>query len=247
MRAVVSVLVGVAIMLVAQTNTVQGQTFDCVNFSSQANWTWAGTDAVGAESGIFLPGAPTGMVTLGKDLIPFDIKTNVLGKEAWSAYAASDGGSGQVSITIDVNDYGATSVYTLINTFWGQEGPNYYASLVFTGSGGASYTYPLVGDFDIRDYNESDWTDTIINGPSTEEVFSVAEDIEGVPGRLDMQKIALPPDFRFQTLTTIELVDNGDSDIQRCVLDGVTVAAVPEPSTFLLLAVAAVGLFAWHR
>ena len=44
-------------------------------------------------------------------------------------------------------------------------------------------------------------------------------------GVLDVQHIILPAAFASQTLTTIKLVDNGNSGIQRVILDGVTVVS----------------------
>ena len=45
-----------------------------------------------------------------------------------------------------------------------------------------------------------------------------------------MQDISLPAAFATQTLTSIQLVDNGGPSFQRTILDGVTVESVPEPS-----------------
>jgi formylglycine-generating enzyme len=129
-------------------------------------------------------------------------------------------------LTIDVNVNGVTNVWTLINTWGGQPGPTAYAWLVCTGSGGATYTKNLVGGVDIRDYNAGSFQNDI-NGTTTVNVFACPDDNWGVPGRLDMQSIALPSEFASQTLVSIQLVDNGDAGFQRVILDGVTVSSLP--------------------
>ncbi|HON06783.1 MAG TPA: hypothetical protein PLW02_01645, partial [Verrucomicrobiota bacterium] len=175
-----------------------------------ANFTWAAPDTVpGEPTATRLPGAPVGKVTLGG--IPFDIASNTNGKQAWHANIAANGGPGQVSITNFVNIYGATEVYSLVNTWCGQPGPDAYAWFVFTGSKGAVYTNYLIGGVDICDYNFGPW-ENIITSPLTVNVFSCPSDNWGNPGRLDMQKIPLPV-----------LVDNGGPLFQRVVLDGLTV------------------------
>jgi hypothetical protein len=195
--------------------------FYFVGLTNVANFTWAAPDTVpGEPTATRLPGAPIGMVTLGG--VPFNIATSTNGKQAWHADIAANGGSGQVGITNAVNIYGATTAYSLVNTWCGQPGPNAYAWLVFTGSGGASYTKSLVGGSDICDYNHGPWENSI-NGTTTINVFSCLSDNWGNPGRLDMQQIPLPPDFATQTLVSIALVDNGGPSFQRVVLDGLTV------------------------
>ena len=124
--------------------------------------------------------------------------------------------------------YGVTNVYTLINTWDGQSGPDPYAWLTFIGTGGASYTKLLVGNVDIRDYNNDGDTNSI-NGTTTTNVFNVYPDNIGSQGRLDMQSIALPSAFATQQLTSIQLIDYGGPNFQRSVLDGVTISSVPEP------------------
>jgi hypothetical protein len=194
-----------------------------VDFSSQANFSWVApqTDPNGAMAAYF-PGGPLGSVTLGG--IPFNILSNAAGFQAWNGWVASGGGSGTVSMTIPVNDYGATDVYTLINTYWGASGS--YTALVFTGSGGATYTDNLVANSDIRNW----CCGGSINGTSTINVYTVASSpINGAQGFLDMQHIVLPTVFATQTLTSIQVIDSGAPGLQRTILDGVTIATSGPP------------------
>lgn len=235
-------------LLFACAGPARAEIMTNVDISSQANFTWGGASAVPGEATVIrLPGAPIGPTTLGG--IPFNITSNVGGNQAWNGVvaAASQGGLGNVSVTFNTNVYGATDVYTLINTFAGQPGPNSYVALIFTGSAGAVYEKDLISNVDIRDYNNDGWTNTI-NGTTTTNVFNVPVDNWGLPGRLDMQHIILPTAFETQTLQQIELVDSGSSILfQRAVLDGITIgsippSAVPEPSTFALLSLGGIGL-----
>lgn len=230
-------------LLLGGSEQLHAGIFTQVDFSNQANFTWGGTDVIpapGEPTTVHLPGAPVGVTTLGG--IPFNIITNANGKEAWAAATAAAGGDSVVNITMSVNIVGATDVYTLINTWWGQPGTN--ASLVFTGSGGANYTKDLYGDVDIRDYNQAGWTNSI-NGSTTTQVFDGVSNW-GAQGRLDMQHIVLPTEFASQTLTSIQLVDAGRNAFQRTVLDGVTVfseaQSVPEPGSLTLFGLGALGL-----
>ena len=200
-----------------------------VNITNSANFTWTGVTTVPTEpTGIRLPGAPVGLVSLGG--IPFNIASNALGNQAWHADIAAAGKAGEVSMAADVNVYGVTTVYSLINTWDGQPPPTAYAWLVFTGSAGAVYTNFLVGGVNIRDYNGGPW-ENIVTSPETFNIFDCLDDNWGNPGRLDMQEIALPPTFASQTLESIQLVDNGGPAFQRTVLDGLTVqTAIPQLS-----------------
>jgi hypothetical protein len=206
----------------ASASARRGAAYSPVDFSPKANFTWVRPerDPDGAK-GTYFPHGPVGSVTLGG--IPFNIRSNAAGFQAWNGYEASGGGVGTVSITTPVNIYGATDVYTLINTYWGTSSGSYTA-LVFTGSGGAKYTDHLVEGSDIRD-----WCCVgSIKGTSTINVYSVAHSpINEARGFLDMQHIVLPPVFATQTLTSIKVVDSGATGLQRTVLDGVTVQSSP--------------------
>jgi hypothetical protein len=192
-----------------------------VNITNSANFTWAGITTVPTEpTAVRLPGAPVGVVSLGG--VPFNIASNALGNEAWHADIAAGGNPGVVSMTANVNVYGVTNVFSLINTWEGQPPPTAYAWFVFTGSAGTVYTNFLVGGVNIRDYNGGPW-ENVVTSSNTFNVFDCLDDNWGNPGRLDMQEIALPSAFATQTLLSIQLVDNGGPDLQRTVLDGLTV------------------------
>ena len=225
------VAMGVACLVASTVGSALAQAFYPIDFSSQANYSWV-RKAYYATTGPALPGAPTGAVTLGG--IPFNITSDSAGDQAWNAAIAAgatsggDGGRQAETLTMGMSLYGVTNVYTLINTWDGQSGPDPYAWLTFIGTGGASYTKLLVGNVDIRDYNNDGDTNSI-NGTTTTNVFNVYPDNIGSQGRLDMQSIALPSAFATQQLTSIQLIDYGGPNFQRSVLDGVTISSVPEP------------------
>jgi len=221
--------------------------FTPVNISRFANFSWVEpeTDPDG-QRGVYLPGGPTGEVTL--DGVTFGILSNAAGLQAWNANVAADNGDHQESITIPVGVFGVTAVDTLLNTYWGVSGAS-VSSLVFTGSNGASSTDNLVGNDDIRN-----WCCTqTINGTSTINVFSVgASGVNGDPGFLDMQHIVLPVSFSTQALVSVELIDNGGYGESRDILDGITVqstgiSAAPEPGTLATIGLSIVALYEYRR
>jgi hypothetical protein len=170
--------------------------------------------------GIDLPDADTGNLVLGG--VPFLIPTD--GLNGWNSYNAA--GPNPRSIDIPVNIFDATTVYTLINTYWGEPGPGSYAKIEFFGSGGAYEEKDLIGGVDIRNYNAESpttaaWTQTI-NGATTTQVLSY--DSFGLGQRIDMQGFVLPASFQGQTLEDIRLTDTGGATFfQRLILSGVTV------------------------
>lgn len=185
---------------------------------------------------MWMPAFPTGSQTLGG--VPFGIATTT--NNIWYSRYASGGTTRTLSL--EVNQAGVTTVHTLINTIWGQQGPQCYAWIEFFGTGGAYYRKDLVGNIDIRDYNQGSWTN-YINGTTTTQVFNSGNQ------RLDKQTIGLPAAFSNQTLTQIALTDAGANDFQRTFISGITLEAVvvPEPSSVLVLAVGITGMLAVLR
>ena len=211
----------VAALFMASGTATQAA-FHTVDFSSQHNHRIQNN--IGEASQY-----PEGMVMLGG--VPFDIPAGINVLNAWHSNSAASGGGGTVMIDVSVNLYGVETVHTLINNYWGQAGSN-RAMLEFFGTGGAYHSKLLIGNNDIRDFINRTWTNNI-NGTTTTNVFLAGSGSNQV--RLDKQEIALPVAFHTETLQTIRLTDSGNAFQQRTWLAGVTVDAVPEPTTLSLL------------
>lgn len=199
-----------------------------------------------ADSGE-ISGFPLGLNTLLGN-VPF-IQDNTYG-QVWNAEYAGGG-----SKTISVNIPDATGFYSLINTWWGQDSSQgSFASISFNFADNSSFTKELFGNVDIRDFSYSSGWTTQINGTSTRNVYLN-------PGvyAIDRQWIDFG-DYSGKTLTGVTFTDNGGTQLQRFLLSGATVqsgetgqvigpallpgetAAVPEPSTYALFGIGAIGM-----
>lgn len=195
--------------------------YNTVDFSSQANSTFAGPLTLNGHT------YPTGSQTYGG--VPFEIPTS--GNNVWNAYVA--GGSNPRTVDVPVGVAGVTDVWTLINTYWGEQVAGTFASVEFFGSDTGYAKFDLDGDVDIRDYNNNPAYAGIVNGTSSIEVFN-----NGIGQRLDRQHYALPADFADETLASIRFTDNGSDGFQRIFVGGITVGAdcpVPDAGSSLLL------------
>jgi len=183
-----------------------------VDFSAQANVGLADSQIIAAAT------FPVGNLVLGD--VPFEIGET--GPILWSPDRL---GTGAHTLSIPVTIASPREVHTLINTYWGQPGPESFAHIEFFGSEGAYQRFDLVGNDDIRDYNDNpDYTNSI-NGTTTIEVFS-----NGSGQRLDKQFFALNSDFIDETLVEIRVTDNGAESLQRIFLYGLTVGGIVAPS-----------------
>ena len=171
------------------------------------------------------PISETGIKTLGG--VPFDL-LSPSGKNAWdSAFGTVPGVRSTKTLILPVNIFGATNVYTLINTNWGVEGST-TVSLGFICSDGMKHSVTFESGDDIRDWNNLSYVKTI-NERSTQNMTPDLKD-----RRIDRQQIVLPKAFAERTLTKIVLTDSGvtgkDDDnfnkrvlAQRAFLLGLTV------------------------
>ena len=105
---------------------------------------------------------------------------------------------------------------------WGFGGPQAYLFIAFNGSNGATVTQPLVGNVNVRDYNNDGNTNTIDN-TTTRQVWD-----NGLGQRLDRQEYVLPAAFASQELTSVTITDTGSEgegiNGSRAVLAALTVS-----------------------
>jgi hypothetical protein len=149
------------------------------------------------------------------------------------------------SFLIPINETGYSIVYVLVNSAFGELGST-VGSLVFQDSAGDSDTIALEEGVNVRDHYIE------FNNVSTE-VYGTAQ----YPGdvKLDAYEYVLPASFAGNALTSITLngaADTGSPDGEP-FLAGVTLAtgaspAVPEPSTWAMMAVgfAGLGFVSWR-
>jgi hypothetical protein len=156
---------------------------------------------------------PTGARILAG--IPFLIPDGK--SQEWKADAAAEGGARPVSLTIPVNRKAVSRAFFLLDTEWGQPGPQSYLSIEFTGDKGARFIKPLIGGVDVRDYHHGIYT-TTINGTSSRLAYQLSSE-----EAIDVVQVDLPPEFGRQTLESITLRDTGRHNFQRAILRGVTV------------------------
>lgn len=135
----------------------------------------------------------------------------------WRADAAAEGSPRPVTLVIPVKRASVSRAYFLLNTEWGQPGPESYLALQFSGDKGADFTKRLVGGIDVRDYHNGIYVNTI-NNTSTRLAYQTSR-----AETIDIVQVELAAEFHNQTLQTITLRDTGRHNFQRAILRAVTV------------------------
>jgi hypothetical protein len=190
-------------------------------------------------NGTNYPIAPTILNVGGVDfsLVPFGMAPNSLGLIQTPV--------GPSLFTISTNIFGPNTVYTLINSAFGEFGA-VNGRLEFVGTGGAFASFDLTQGFNIRDHFNG-FFNNIVTDPT------IVTANFGGDVRLDRQTFVLPASFSTQTLTEIRLVgtNSGNPGEGEAFLAAATVqtpaSAVPEPSSLTLLAIGGLGVVGWIR
>jgi hypothetical protein len=152
------------------------------------------------------------------------------------------------SLTIPVNVYGVSSVYTLINSAYGAYDAD-VGSVTFDGSLGSTYTVQLIEGWNIRDhyYNPYPFVNTTSDPTTTEAVWGVND--YGY-AHLDMQDFTLPTSFADQTLVNIVFDSAGGYPSGEPFIAGATVLStpsVPDAGFSASLLGLSAGVLGWFR
>jgi hypothetical protein len=153
--------------------------------------------------------------------VPFT--QNNLQGQVWNAAYLPDGTTsapgGSNTKTINTNVADARGFYSVINTWWGDKGPNSFASLTFNFSDSSSFSKNLVGNVDIRDFNyQTPNFSNQINNTTTRNVYlntadSYAQDRQWFDFGVHSGK----------TLTQVTFNDWAGWGHQRLIVSGATV------------------------
>jgi len=226
------IVISILLATLLNTSTSLGA-YIPIDFSSSHNIT--------VQRNQFFP--QSGTFNLGG--VPFSIPAD--GPNGWGSgdgIGGANGNNGQWILDIDVGVYGATDVYTLINTDWGTTSGGRML-VEFFGSDGAYYQKDLRGNTDIRDWNLF-FTDSI-NNTTTTNVVSISPGKDGSPDVMDMQLFELPLDFSDEILASIRVTDNRTTFVHSGLVSGVTVNTIPIPGAFWLFGTTIIGLAQFKR
>jgi hypothetical protein len=174
------------------------------------------------NAGSIYSGWFNGTHTLGG--IPFQLQTDADGDNVfWGTdlNLANYVGPSSLTLTLTTNLYGATEIYTLINTAWGSAGSN-VGSVSFNASNGDSYTVQLVEGVNVRDHYNGSFVNTVSSTSVTKNV--IGSDTLGT-AHLDMQRFTLPASFATETLTGIVFTSSGGATTGLPFLAGLTAKA----------------------
>jgi hypothetical protein len=199
---------------------------------------------------------PSGGTTLNVGSVPFGLATD--GGVAGSLGIVQSPNSGAVTLTSPTtysftfaapSGLEATALFSLANSTYGQAGTT-LGSITVTGTRGETATLTLAEDYNIRDYNNGIWEDSV------SDTSVVSTSFGSGAARLDMQELVLPSGFDGDTIASITFDGtaygnyNGDGPgsafIAGLTFEG-TVSGVPDASSTLSLLAIGFGTLAGLR
>ena len=183
--------------------------YKTVDFSNQFNFNLAKN-----PTAVSVVNCPTGNVTFNG--IPFFLYPWSDNNTGWSASFAT--GNDPRKLVMPVNEDGVTGINMLACTYYGAAGPASYVSVSFWANGSVVYTKNLVGNEDIRDYNNYLYTNNINNTTTVN-----AWQSNNGKNRLDNVHIQMPATTR---IDSILISDNGGNG-QRIFVIAATVEKRP--------------------
>jgi len=249
--------------LLAVTPAAKAQPFTQINIGAALNF----DENVAFEyNGDFRTGSvvnqtspPPNTVT-GPPGLTFAIPTS--GNNAYNSAVGAPAVGPVTSPAINIGVSSVTTVYALVDATGGTPGQT--DTFTFNGTGGATQTFTLIAGRDFRDFNNDGNANTTGGQPAgqaTGQFYGTSPG--GAPNgqsdhRLDLITFTLGSQFLGQTLTNLQIVDNGTGTIiggvkqpgtSRIFLAGLVVSgAVPEPGPIALAAVAGLaGLVGYGR
>ena len=201
--------------------------------AAHASYTTVDLDGVvDANLALGEPAFPTGTTTGNTGTgIPFAL-SGLNGETG--AWIANPWGVETVDVKLDLT--GQSSVYALLNNYFGHSGADEY-DVTVKATDGDSVTYQSIGGVDTRDYNAAVFTNTV--GGTTTPWFS-----NGLGQRLDVRAFVLPASFLDETISDfiVTQVKWGDSALLTGLTFGASAVPIPEPKTWPLLAIGLLSL-----
>lgn len=152
--------------------------------------------------------------------VPFELGEN---DGLWCWHAAAAGGANPRILEVAAGIEDARVVHLLVNTYWGSATPG-LARVELVGVTGAVHAVPLLGNDDIRDYNQRGYTNSI-NGLGTIEVWT-----NGSGQRMDRVAIPVPESLDGGSLAAVRVVDEGADGVQRVFVAAITVGSGGDPA-----------------
>ena len=198
----ISITPGSSALIKINSNTYSGIRYDTIDFSSKFNFNLSTYNTSNFAN--FASGSQT------FDSIPFYFYPWAKTLNGWNA--TFDSSNNPIVLKLLTSGKRISALDLVANTYWGNPTTS-LLKVQFWSLGKIVFQKELIGNIDIRDYEETVWTN-VINNTSTVNIWS--SNII----RLDKIKIQLPQKFN---VDSILVVDNGGQALQRVFVMAATV------------------------